>query len=282
MCPGASYIEYLGMGMRLVTPIAESGALKKDQATTSALIKNPKLLRRLNTLYDKLKTHESGLLSLYEKNIDPMYSTPYQKLLSDTFYNTKGKFTNWFLIEANKRFFFDCLFVIFLLSIPCMIYRVITTILGSVNMSFLEGIKKGIKYLKNNSLSLKEYGMMVSVLLYLFVVWSLMIYMSIQLYKKYSTLNHYLSNRLVAVQSLFEIARETNKIIKNNPTLEAHCAGKLIHTRKLFTGNHENEEYNKLANIFLTHDFKNWSLVFNSSGTLLTTLTLLEENIHMP
>lgn len=100
-------------------------------------------------------------------------------------------------------------------------------------------------------------------------------------YRVYKTYNNYISKRLADAREVLLAASEISDVISSDPALESLYGEKIKYTRQLLAHQHVNPNYNKLAKNLQENDFGNWSLFFNSMGTLMTTMTLLEENIHM-
>ncbi|MEM7174141.1 MAG: hypothetical protein AAF380_02700 [Bacteroidota bacterium] len=298
--PGASQIEKAAMTIRLATPVTDINFLQKEQAIAQAIAQNPKCFKALKSIYDRIAQEERSLLSLYNKEKDPLFSKPYRKILSDIFYgDTQGKFKNWLFTEGKKRFMLEISIILWIISIYYLSHKLYKLIQGYKNLYDLADFKDINKILAHNenivgsfrltaNVSFSEFLMRLlsvrkvflialyylgTIIYTLFQIW----YPLYQAYKRYRATNDYISNRLGDVQTIFQEAQKIDYIIKNNLP---HCADMFAYTQTLLSRKHQNAQINQLSKRFQTCNFKNWSLFFNSSGTLLTTLTLLEENIH--
>ncbi len=268
-----SATEKLGLVGRMLYPIAEVAHLKKEQETVSFLAESPEILTVLREQYDLLGKQESAIFSLYSGSKDPMFSSSYQKHLTKLFSNVKGKFVNAMKIEGLKRYSFDfvCLFNLAMLIVFSSAFLLI-----AISYFFIDAIRKMVKAIFKNSIGKAVFvGGYVLMLIFMFI-YSLRI-----TYYSYVIPLRYISERLVAVQRLFEIAKIVDLYVQSHPALEQCCGPRLARTRALLAGEHRNPVYNDIVNRFLTNDFSQWSIIFNSTGNLLVTMQLLRDNIHV-
>ena len=275
-------IVQVAMAFRLVSPITHIPSLKGEQAIIKTLVKHPDRDHLKSQLY-QLKDIEGSLLSLYNKE-DNLWSGDYRKSLNRLYYNTQGRFTDWLWIEAGKRLKCECFITVgIVLSLFFSLYGMMVAMDGLVfifSFGILEKKDYGIfapLFESKNSLIcfLREY-LFISLSLFFGVLSFVGIFFS----EKYKADSDYISRRLADVQRLFEVAREVDRYVYSSPELSP-LREKLKCTHKLLAFRHEKPAYNELARIFLTHDFRRWSLCLNSIATLLTTLTALETYIHM-
>ncbi|MEM9737573.1 MAG: hypothetical protein AAF770_00520 [Bacteroidota bacterium] len=266
----------------LMTPIADSSELRRRQHTIKTLVAHEKDRQAMKHAFTHLKKAAPSLLSLYRGHSDPLWSTAYKKVLLKAYASTNKKFTSWLKIELSKRYILDfniigtifmaSLFVNFVVSVV----RVYFMLNANIQNQIIRGIINFWENLPNEArIAVAGY------FLFLLAAYAVMVYGVIKLYIMYKTIQDYVSGRLADVQTLIEVAALVDEVVRNNPELEKSLGPQLKYTRKIINMQHENPSYNQLTYSFLANNFKSFGLFFNSTGSLLTTMTMLEENIHM-
>ena len=290
---GASEIEKVGTALRLVSGTTDLERLAKEQRILQIMYRRRD---RITRCYDELARLEKGFLAFYDERKEPLQSSVGKKKLMATYANEDGRFVNSFLIEITKRMTLELSFVMMLIGPFFTSFLTAFTIKIAM---YVEGCGEAPKLLEefkemliltykinpqrllNGNIppmpeAIEFYGGMLSLLVTFFLG-----YVCYGYYKQYSTYNQYIRQRLFEVQKLFAMAQEIDDYVRVDPALEALCGHKLAYTRKLLQGKHENAIYNHLSKRFRTLDFSRWSLLFNSTGTLLTSLDKVMQHIHM-
>ena len=260
--PDASQIEKCALALRLILGTYDLLYLKKEQKIIRLLCKNPALMKRLEALYTRLKAIESSLLALRDKKrgLDPMKSRGYRQVLEKNFPSQEGKFVSVTGIEFKRRFILE-------ISVPSFFL-------------LLRLAKRSYRRLSYNETDENWFLLDIFIVLYGPVLACFCLFFIAQ-YSVYKTIHEYIRGRLGDIQEFFAIAKEIDATIRSNPELAVLCTDKLRYTRRILNQKHPNPIYNTLSRRFQTHDFRNWGFFRNSMGTLMTTLTMIEDNIEM-
>ena len=264
--PDASQIEKCALALRLILGTYDLLYLQKEQKIIRLLCKNPTLIKRLEALYTRLKAIESSLLALRDKKrgLDPMKSSAYREMLEKKFPSREGKFVSAIRIELKRRIHLDAFGILpFFLGLLCF-YMIFDT---------LKLLSKGNR--KDASESF------VSAIINILGAFVFLLFIKLFMYLPYKVINEYIRGRLGDIQEFFALAQEIDATIRSNPELAALCTEKLRYTRRILNQKHPNPIYNTLSKRFQTHDFRNWGGFRNSVGKLMTTLTMIEDNIEM-
>lgn len=268
----SSQIGKTYMALHLMQPIDDIERLEREQKTVRILAGNEEIYQKAQGIFKNIKAVETSLLSLLSASKDPLWFPIYKKMVFGVYPPNKNKkYTNTWKIEFMKRatFDFSILFTI-CLGFPFIIY-----------WSYCK--HHGIREMLKKSTSGK-CRLTIELALNIFqTIFTLLILIRNvrMILRVHSTLQRYISGRIADVQIFIESAAALDQIIRSDAELEKLFGSKMAYTRKLMSLQHENTNYNKLMRILRTTNFKKWNMFLRCTGTLLTTMTLLEENIHM-
>ena len=262
LMPSSAYTKLTKsiMAMMLCMPLSDIKALEKEQTLVKALVERNDFFEKLKKIYTEFRDLEDKILPLYDADKDPMLNPSYKKVLNELINSEKGRYTNIVSIEFYKRLKLD-------IVILSEVILLLNYIVKQIKLMFFQGASsKNIDFID----------------IFVFC-WNTFIFgtVVVTLYKSYSRPLQYIAMRIAYVESFIALAQKLDKIIMQDPLINKLFGEKLSHTRQLLNQKHTKDKYNKLMERLTTTNFQSWNLFFSSTGVLLTTLTLLEENIHM-